>query len=271
MTFNPIAYVGINISSGHRPYTLAALDADLHLQAISQGEELEVLGYCAGLSSVLVTINAPPHPNTGLMNDPEYCKNLTPPPHPGRRINMRVADYEARLHGLSVPRAPATIEDSPLWMRAGFNLYESLGNLEYKPFPSDASTRQWMESQADTFYYAVLGIIPFEAKSIEGRIQRQLVLYDRQLPVSDPMSFFEEVTRYRLLHSILPAEKIFSPQELNALAMAYAGWLAINKAQGITRLGAPEEGQISVPILPVIDPSRLASTDVQSRSLKRQF
>ena len=271
MDFNPLAYVGINISSGHRPYTLAAMDAELHLLAISRGEELEVLGYCAGLSSVLVTINAPVHPNTGLMNDPEYGKSLTPPPHPGRRINMRVAEYAARLHGLSVPRAPATIEDSPVWMRAGFNLYESLGNLEYKPFPSVESTRQCLESQAETFFYSLLEVIPFEANSLEGRIQRQLVLYNHQLPVSDPMDFFEEVTRYRLLHSILPAEKIFSPQELNALAMAYAGWLAINKPEKVIRLGASEEGQITVPVLPVIDPSRRASTDVQSRSLKRQF
>jgi hypothetical protein len=271
MAFNPLAYVGINISSGHRPYTLAAMDAELNLLAISRGEELEVLGYCAGLSSVLVTINAPVRPNIGLMTDPEYCKNLTPPPHPGRRINMRVADYEARLHGVSIPRAPATIEDSPVWMRAGFNLYESLKNLEYQPFPSEASTRQCLESQAETFFYALLGVIPFEANSLEGRIQRQLVLYNRKFPVSDPMDFFEEVTRYRLLHSILPVEKIFSPQELNALAMAYTGWLAINKPETVIRLGVSEEGQITVPILPVIDPSRLASTDVKSRSLKRQF
>jgi hypothetical protein len=271
MAFNPLAYVGINISSGHRPYTLAVMDVELHLMALSQGEELEVLGFCAGLSSVLVIINAPPHPNTGLMNDPEYCQKLVPPPHAGRRINMRVAEYEARLHGLSVPRAPASIEDSPVWMRSGFNLYESLANLEYRPFPSDDSTRQWLESQAETFFYGLLGAIPFEANSLEGRIQRQLVLYDRQLPVSDPMDFFEEVTRYRLLHSILPAEKIFSAPEINALGMAYAGWLAINRPQSVTQLGAPEEGQITVPILPVVDLPRLASKDVQSRSLKRQF
>jgi hypothetical protein len=247
------------------------MDVELNLLAISRGEELEVLGYCAGLSSVLVTINAPPRPNTGLMSDPEYCKSLTPPPHPGRKINMRVAEYEARLHGLSVPRAPVTIEDSPVWMQAGFNLYESLGNLEYQAFPSEASTRQWLESQAETFFYGLSGVIPLEANTLEGRIQRQLILYERKLPVSDPMDFFEEVTRYRLLHSILPIEKIFSPQELNALVMVYAGWLAINKPENITRLGAPEEGQISVPFLPVIDPARLASKDVQSRSLKRQF
>jgi hypothetical protein len=271
MAFKPLAYIGINISGGHRPYTLAALDADFHLLALSRGEELEVLGFCAGSNSVLVTINAPARPNTGLMNDPEFRQKLASPPHAGRRINMRVAEYEARLRGLIVPRTPAIIEDSPGWMRSGFNLYKSLANLEYKPFPEEGSARQWLESQSETFFYALLGAIPFEANSLEGRIQRQLALYDRQLPVSDPMNFFEEVTRFRLLRSILPVEDIFSPPELNALGMAYLGWLTVNEPHKITRLGAAEEGQITVPVLPAFDPARLASADVQSQPLKRQF
>ncbi len=271
MVFKPLAYMGINISGGRRPYTLAAMDADFHLLALSRGEELEVLGFCAGLSSVLVTINAPQRPNTGLMNDPEFRQKMNTPPHTGRRINMRVAEYEARLRGVSVPRTPASVEDSPGWIRSGFNLYGSLSNLDYNCFPSDNSTRQWEESQSETFFYALLGAIPFEANSLEGRIQRQLVLYDRELPVSDPMTFFEEVTRFRLLHSIIPTEKIFSPPELNALAMAYVSWLSINQPQNITRLGDPEEGQITVPVLPPVDAVHLASADIQSRSLKRQF
>lgn len=153
----------------------------------------------------------------------------------------------------------------------GFNLYESLTNLEYKGFPAENSTRQWQESQSETFFYALLGAIPFEANSLEGRIQRQLALYDRDLPVSDPMTFFEEVTRYRLLHSILPTEKIFSPPELTALAMAYVSWLSIHQPQDLTHLGSPEEGQITVPMLPPVDAVRLASADIQSRRLKRQF
>ena len=148
MALKPLAYMGINISGGHRPYTLAAMDAGLNLLALSRGEELEVLGFCAGMNSVLVTINAPPRPNIGLMNDAEFSEKLVPPPHPWRRINMLVAEYEARLRGLSVPRTPASIEDSPTWMRTGFNLYESLANLEYQPFPSEDSTRQLLESQS---------------------------------------------------------------------------------------------------------------------------
>jgi hypothetical protein len=184
---------------------------------------------------------------------------------------MRVAEYEARLRGLSVPRTPASIEDCPGWMRCGFNLYESLSSLEYNPFPTDGSPREWLESQAEIFFYALLGAIPFEANSLEGRIQRQLVLYNRELPVSDPMKFFEEVTRYRLLHSILPVDKIYSPPELNALGMAYMGWLSINEPQSITHLGEAVEGQITLPVLPVMDAVRLTSADIQSRSLKRKF
>ena len=36
-------------------------------------------------------------------------------------------------------------------------------------------------------------------RTLEGRIQRALVLYDQGLQINDPMEFFEEITRYRLI------------------------------------------------------------------------
>ncbi len=260
--------MGIHISGGRRPFTLAALDGSLRLLALSRGEDQEVLGFCTGLSSVLVTINAPSGPNIGLMSNPEFRQKMSPPPrpHPGRPANMRVAEYEGRLRGLNIPRTPGNVAGSPGWMRSGFDLYKSLSNLEFSPFQAENSNRQWLESQAETFFYALLGAIPFEANSLEGRIQRQLVLYDLELPVKNPMTFFEEVTRYRLLHSILPADNILEPAELNALGMAYLGWMAIYKPERITRLGAAEEGQITVPILPIFEvDSSSASVNLKNR------
>ena len=40
------------------------------------------------------------------------------------------------------------------------------------------------------------------------------------------MEFFEEVTRHRLRHGILPLEKLYTPGELDALTAAYLAWLA---------------------------------------------
>ena len=34
IAFKPLAYMGINISGGHRPYTLAAMDANFHLDEL---------------------------------------------------------------------------------------------------------------------------------------------------------------------------------------------------------------------------------------------
>ena len=47
-----------------------------------------------------------------------------------------------------------------------------------------------MEAPAETGFRALLGVPPFEAGILEGRIQRQLVLYDLELDVPDRDGIF---------------------------------------------------------------------------------
>jgi hypothetical protein len=92
---------------------------------------------------------------------------------------------------------------------------------------------------------------PFPKQTLEGRLQRQLVLYDHDLRIHDPMEFFEEVTRHRLRRGILPLEKLYKPRELDAMAAAYLAWLAGNQQEGLLMLGDPAEGQVAVPAVEV--------------------
>jgi hypothetical protein len=247
MPFLPLTFIGIDISSSRRPYTLAALDSNLHLLALSQGEELEMLGFCAGQSSALAVVSAPVRPNQGLMARPEVRQRFNPPPSPNHWNNLRQAEYELYLKGIQVQRTPASGETFPGWMKRGFNLYQSLGNLEYQAFPDEAAPRQWLESRADAVFQTLIGVELFETGTLEGRLQRQLILHEQDMPLPDPMDFFEEVTRHRLLHSILPVEKLYSGPELNALAVAYVGWLSVNDPKKVVQLGDPDEGQITLP------------------------
>jgi hypothetical protein len=74
-----------------------------------------------------------------------------------------------------------------------------------------------------------------------------LILYDRKVKVPDPMRFFEEITRFRLLNGILPEEGLYSAEELDALVAAYTAWQAALNPEQVTLLGDPQEGQIVLP------------------------
>ena len=91
---------------------------------------------------------------------------------------------------------------------------------------------------------------PLLAKpTLEGRQQRQLVLYEQGLGIRDPMEFFEEMTRHKLLKGILPLEQIYSAEALDAIAAAYMAYLAGRHPERLGKLGDAQEGQIFLPVL----------------------
>ena len=87
----------------------------------------------------------------------------------------------------------------------------------------------------------MLGLPPFAYGTLEGRIQRQLVLSNQELDVPDAMEFFEEITRYKLLHGVLPADNILPQPELDAWMAAYVAWLACHEADKLHVHGSPQE------------------------------
>jgi len=82
---------------------------------------------------------------------------------------------------------------------------------------------------------------------MEGRLQRQIILYERGLRIKDPMDFFEEVTRYKLVKGILPMELLYLLNQLDALAAAYTAWLTVHKKESVFTIGDPKEGMVVLP------------------------
>ncbi|MDR3575746.1 MAG: DUF429 domain-containing protein [Anaerolineaceae bacterium] len=240
-------YLGVDLTGSRKPFTYAALDKELRLLALGRGQAEDVLAFAAGQAEALVAIDAPSAPSQGLMAQPEFRSRLNPAPAPGRWTNLRLAEYRLHQQGISIMRTPAAAEECPQWMRLGFDLYQKLIGMGYRAYADEAAPRQWMEGQAEASFQVLLERAPFESGSVEGRLQRQLILQGLDLPVADPMDYFEEVTRHKLLHGILPLESIHSPTELNALMMAYLAWLAVNKPQELVCVGDAQEGQIYIP------------------------
>jgi hypothetical protein len=240
-------FIGIDPTAGQRPFAYAMLDSNLRLLAMGHGELDEVLAFVAGQRQAVVAVSAPRLPNQGLMDRPEVRNQLNPQPRPGRWTNFRLAEFLLRQHNISSYQTPAKEEDCPNWMQVGFHLYRRLEGLGYSLYPSSESTRQVLEVYPHASYTILLGQAPYAKHSLEGRLQRQLVLTGLNINVPEPMRFFQEITRHHLFHGILPDENIYSPYELDALIAAYTAWLATTHPEQITRLGDPREGEIILP------------------------
>jgi hypothetical protein len=248
MFYTHSTFIGIDPTAGHKPFGYAALDSELRLLALGQGSLDEVLAFVGGQSQAYVAVCAPSRPNQGVMDQAERRAQLNPPPRPGRWTNFRLAEYLLRQHNISIPRTEANESDCAHWMQMGFTLYRRLESQGYRPYPTAEATRQWLEVYPHATFCALLGLIPLPKNTLEGRIQRQLALYDCKLHIPDAMDIFEEITRHRLLQGVLPLDDLYSPAELDALSAAYTAWLAAAHSNQVCAVGDPAEGQIIIPV-----------------------
>jgi hypothetical protein len=247
MFFTNTTYIGIDPSAGVRPFVYAALDQELRPVVLGEGRIDDVLAFLAGQRQAVVAIASPRQPNQGVMGDEETRKSLTPSPHRGRWVDFRLADYLLRQRNIHVPQTPASEAACPKWMQMGFRLYRKLDDLGYQEYPQQEAPRQFLEVYPHACYTILLGLAPFPKYSLEGRIQRQLLLYEQKIKVSDPMLFFEEITSHRLLKGILPIENLLTSEELDALMAAYTAWVAANHPDDLTLLGDAHEGRVAIP------------------------
>lgn len=248
MFFNDTTFIGVDPTAGQLPFAYAALDNNLRLLALGQGNIEDVLAFLAGQRQALVGVCAPRRPNQGLLARQEIRQALLNPPRPGRWLDFRLAEYLLRQHNITIPQTCGQEQECPNWMQVGFQLHRRMEALGYRPFPTDGTKRQCLEVYPHACFTVLLGVIPFPKHSLEGRLQRQLALYERKLNVTDPMRFFEEITRHRLLKGLLPVDHLYSPGELDALVAAHTAWMAAVHPDQITRLGDPQEGEIILPV-----------------------
>ena len=180
MTSNS-SFVGVHLSYGRKPFTLALLDDDLDLIMHANCGIEEIGAILSELDSVTVCLTA-----------------------------------NSKSKGV---KSTATHS----------MLYEQLEKLSFQPYSAQHETRQWFKVNADESFSALLQKKLLPQRTLEGRIQRALVLYDQGLQINDPMEFFEEITRYKLMQGILPLENLYTSHELDALVAAYVAWTTLNK------------------------------------------
>jgi hypothetical protein len=248
MLFNESTFIGIDPTAGKRRMAYAALDSDLRVLALEKGDLDEITAFVGGQQAAITAINSPRRPNQGLMKREDIREKLKPIPRPGRWTGYRVAEYLLRQHNIHIMRTCSEAKDCPNWMQIGFDLYKRLESMGYRDYPSPEASYQMLEVYPHAAYTALLKRTPFKKTTLEGRLQRQLLLHNKGLDIPDPMRFFEEITRYKIMQGVLPLEGLYSVRSLEALVAAYTAWMALTSRDEITIIGHPEEGQIVLPI-----------------------
>jgi predicted nuclease with RNAse H fold len=249
MLFSDAVYVGIDPTAGKRPVHYAAIDNQLRLVAIDQGDIEEVLAFVAGQEKAVVAVDSPQSPNRGLMlrSDIRRRYNLNPE---GRIWGQwKVCEYELRQRNIRLYNTPDSEEKAPGWVRFGFQLYRRLAEIGYRQYyvGEGLSARTMIEVHPHACFAVILGLRPFLKQTLEGRLQRQLVLYIAGLDIPNPLRSLEEITRHHLLTSRLPIESLYEHDQLDALVAAYTAFLVANKPDQVMQVGEREEGVITLP------------------------
>jgi predicted RNase H-like nuclease len=163
-------------------------------------------------------------------------------------MDFRVAEYQLRQHGISCYKTPADEKACPNWMKMGFQLYQRLERMGYHPFPARGHDLQYLEAYPHASFCTLLERTPLPKQTLEGRIQRQLVLHQQKMDIPDPMDLLKAITPQRLLEGEWPLDKLYSPGELDALVAAYTAWQAANQPDQVTPMGDDAEGLVILPV-----------------------
>ena len=237
MTHDFSTFIGVDTGSGRRPFTYVALDVHRKLLAVGTGAAVDVLSFAAGQQSALAAISPPDRPGSLKPGRAEE------PPLPILRLG---SPRQFQLDLTGEPRGEAAVQ-SPSWMAACLELIGHLQATGYHAFPDEGCPRQWLEAPAQSGFHSWLGLEPLEAGTLEGRLQRQLVLADLDMDVPDAMEFFEEITRFKLLRGILPYQRVLSQVEINAYMAANTAWLAVHEPASVRQSGSSESGLVFYP------------------------
>jgi predicted nuclease with RNAse H fold len=242
-------YLGIDPTAGRRPATLAALDDDLRVVHLGPMGLDELMAFVEAHPGAVLAVDAPQSPNRGLMRRPDVRRRLGLPARGRTFAEWKVCEFELRRRNVRIYATPSKASGAPAWMRGGFALYARLRQVGFsfirlgEPLPA----RIMIEVHPHACFAVLLGHRPLLKANLEGRLQRQMVLYLEGIDLRNPVHTLEEVTRQHLLAGALPLDGLHNHDELDALVAAYTAFLVHQKPARTCQVGDPQEGLITLP------------------------
>lgn len=239
-------FIGIDPTAGARGITCAVLDDGLRIDWLGQGTFEEIVRAVLVRPAALCAIDAPCGLNHGLMADPAYRERLGLYPQRANYSTYRVSEFELRRRRIHIYNTPANEDQLAGWMQEGYRLYNALRGAGYVDHPRPGE-RRLFETYPHAIYTVLAGSRPYRKTSVQGLLQRQLLLFEEGVGVPDPMMALEEWTRHHLMRGQLNMADIYSHDELDALAAAYTAYVLAREPHNTTAVGDPAEGQIILP------------------------
>jgi len=247
-----IVYIGIDPTAGGRLHTVAVLDFRLKLLRLEKVRFEGLVEIVEGYPSAVCGVDAPLAPGKGLMADPDYRKRLGLDPKTATYSNYRVCEYECRKRRINLYNTPRRAEDAPRWMQEGWRIYDALRTAEYVEYPH-AGSRRLFETFPHGGFMTIIKRKPYSKSTVEGLLQRQMILFEEGVNVPDPMETLEEWTRHKVLVGELSREGLYDHDQLDALMAAYTASLVEQQPNEVCSVGDSAEGQIILPVPELLD------------------
>jgi hypothetical protein len=250
-------FVGLDLTAGRRLVDMAVLDSRLNIELLQSLPLEQALQLLLSGDRVVAAIDAPQQTSAGLLSDPHVREQHGLKPSGPTWQRYRISEFELRHRGLNLYVTPQVEGAAPEWMRVGFRVYRRLRSEGYALGQDGSGGLRWcFEVHPHACFAALLGRIPFAKGTLEGRLQRQILLFREGVQVPDPMHAIEELTAHHLLLGDLSLEGLCSHDALDALVAAYTAYLASRSPERVSWMGDPADGFICLPANPVADSYR---------------
>jgi predicted RNase H-like nuclease len=166
--------------------------------------------------------------------------------------SYRVCEYEVRKRGIHIYNTPEEAGRLKTWMTAGWELYDQLRAVGYRDHP-EAGERVLFETYPHAGYTVLINTRPYDKNSMEGRMQRQLVLYEYGVDVPDAIKVMMEWTRHRFLTGNIDVVSLYNHDALDALLAAYTAYLLDQEPHAVITIGDTTDGVMVLPVASLSD------------------
>ena len=238
-------FAGIDLSTSRHGLTVALLTPRLDVRSLKRQSLDEALGELAECPQITAAIGGPMRPCVPFAEPDPPAEGVRRKGNPRR---ARAADGELSRRGISVRRPPDRASDAPAWMRCGFDLARELADRGFaEGKDAGAEPRVLLEAPPMACASVLLGRLAYARETLEGRIQRQLILLRERVALPDPMDALEELTAHHILSGRMELKGILGAGELDALLAAFTAWRAYTHPEAVSWLGDDADGWICLP------------------------